>query len=362
MRGGPIPPGPWMKALLFVPGVLYGRAVEARNALYDRGWLRPRRLPCPAVSFGNLTVGGTGKTPITLHCARALRDAGLAVGVVSRGYGRRGGRGALLVSDGRAILADARSAGDEPCLIARGAPGVRVAVGADRERAARLLLEPAPPDVLLLDDAFQHRSVARDLDVLLVDGVEPFGNGKILPFGPMREPAAAVARAGALVVTRGDGGCPAALRDLLERHHPNVPLFHARLAPGRFVPPRGEPVAAARLAGAAALAFSGIARPDRFEADLESIGLRLVARRRFPDHHLYTPGDLDTLAAETRRSGAEVVVTTEKDLVRLGPLAVDRPLYALSIEVIFAGADLPRFLLERLRALAPRASASGGGA
>jgi len=347
----PFSPGPLTAALLAPPGLLYGGLVRLRNRLYDRGLLRAHRLPCPVVAFGNLTVGGTGKTPLTSFAAAALTEAGYRVGIVSRGYRRAGGGAPLLVADGRQMLADAAHAGDEPWLLARDHPSVAVAVGADRAAAARLLLAAAPCEVLLLDDAFQHRGVARDLDLLLVPAREPFGNGRILPFGPLREPLSGVARADAIVVTRGDGRCPAPLRAILERHNPQAPVFHATLRPSRFVSARGEPVDLGALAGFSAFAFSGIARPEGFESDLAAAGVRVAGARRYPDHHRYRGDELAAIAAAARGAGAEVLVTTEKDLVRIPAMPEGAPpLFALSLAVSFGGdGDLVGFLLDRLR-------------
>jgi tetraacyldisaccharide 4'-kinase len=328
----PISPGPLTSTLLAAPGLLYGGLVRLRNRLYDRGLLRAQRLSCPVVAFGNLTVGGTGKTPLTSFAAAALAEAGYRVGIVSRGYRRAGGGAPLLVADGRQMLADAAHAGDEPWLLARDHPA-------------------AAGEVLLLDDAFQHRGVARDLDLLLVPAREPFGNGRILPFGPLREPLSGVARADAIVVTRGDGRCPAPLRAILERHNPQAPVFHATLRPSRFVSARGEPVDLGALAGFSAFAFSGIARPEGFESDLAAAGVRVAGARRYPDHHPYRADELAAIAAAARGAGAEVLVTTEKDLVRIPAMPEGAPpLFALSLAVSFGGdGDLVGFLLDRLR-------------
>ena len=350
-QGGP-------RLLLYPPGLLYRGVVALRNALYDTGCLRAVRLPCPVISIGNLTVGGTGKTPLTSFVAGLLRESGYRVAVASRGYRRRSGRAPLLVSDGRAILLDAAAAGDEPFLIARDNPAVPVAVGADRVAVAHLLLAACRPEVIVLDDAFQHRRLARDLDLLLVDGRDPWGNGNILPLGPLREPLPAVSRADALVVTRSEGRRPLALDRILERHNPRAAVFHCRLEPERFVRADGEPAAAAALKGFAAFAFSGIARPDRFEEDLAGLGLRVAGTRRFRDHHRYRRSDLDGIVHAARAVGAEVLVTTEKDLVRIDPLPEGAPpLYALALRVAFPRPpDFGGWLLDRLAALRSRAA------
>ncbi len=348
-----LPPDGPIAALLTAPAFLYRSAVALRNRLYDAGMLRAQRLPCPVVSVGNLTVGGTGKTPVTSFIAGMLSEAGYRVGVVSRGYRRRGGSGALLVSDGRSILADPSHAGDEPCLIARDNPAVSLAVGADRVAAARLLLDRTRPEVILLDDAFQHRRVYRDLNLLLVDGRDPWGNGRLLPAGPLREPLAAVARADALVITRAEGRFPGTLAAPLARHNPGLKVFQGRIEPRAFTRMDGGSVSCASLRGFTAFAFSGIARPGRFENDLGALGVRLAGARRFRDHHHYTLRDLEEVAREARAAGAEVLVTTEKDMVRIPAWPAGAlPAYALALRVVFGeGSDLPAWLLDRLQAL-----------
>lgn len=344
-----------VRPFLVLPGFAYAAAVRLRNHLYDTGRLPSFRLPCLVVSVGNLTVGGTGKTPLTSHLAALLRESGYCTGIVSRGYRRRGGRAPLLVSNGRALLADARAAGDEPYLIARDHPALPVAVGADRAGTARLLLDAASPEVIVLDDGFQHRRLARDVDLLLVDGRDPWGNGRMLPRGTLREPVASIARASACVLTRSDGTIPAGLAAALERYNPGAALFHCRLEPRGFVKADGETIGPASLKGFSAFAFSGIARPERFEDDLRGLGVRISGCRRFPDHHRFRRRDLERIALEARRCLADVVVTTEKDLVRIAAAPESSPpLYALSIHAIFAGGgDFSGWLLERLAAVRP---------
>jgi len=339
------------RAALLLPALLYQGAVWGRNRMYDAGLLRAARLPFPVVAIGNLTVGGSGKTPIVSYLAGALLGRGIGVAIASRGYGRTG-RAPLLVSDGRRLLATARDAGDEPVLLARRHPHAAVAVAADRAAAARLLPDLPRPRALLLDDAFQHRAVHRDLNLLLVDAGAPFGNGRILPLGPLREPVSGLRRADALIVTRGDGSCPAALREALERHHPKAPIFHARIVPSRLEDAAGGgPVPMDRLRGRRVFAFSGIARPARFEEDLERLGATLAGSRRFRDHHPFSPDDLAGVVAGARAARAEVLVTTEKDRVRLdAPLPAGAPpLLVLGIEASFPGdADLADFVHDRL--------------
>jgi tetraacyldisaccharide 4'-kinase len=335
----------------------YRAVVRMRNALYDAGYLKPRRLPCPVISIGNLTVGGTGKTPVTDYLAGILSDSGYRVAVLSRGYRRRSGKRPLLVADGHALLADVDESGDEPYLIARHNPAVAVAVGADRVRASRLVCAVSSPEVILLDDAFQHRPVHRDINLLLVDGRDPWGNGKMIPLGPLREPPSGVSRADALILTRGHGDCPDDLQAVLARHNRHAALFHLRIQPDGYVRADGEDIGPAALKGFSVFAFSGIARPGRFEEDLRSLGVHLVGARHFPDHYRYRRRDLEDVVRQARDTGAEALVTTEKDLTRINGLdEIGLPCYALRLRIDpLGGSALTAFVLEKLRALTARA-------
>lgn len=314
-----------MNNLLLAPlAPLYSGAVRLRNRLYDAGLLRRRRLDVPVVAIGNLTVGGTGKTPVTGYLAEGFRARGFDVAILSRGYGRSESS-PRLVSDGRDLAAGAAEAGDEPLLLARDHPGVAVAVAGDRVAAARLLPKARGPRIVLLDDAFQHRALDRDFNLLLVDAESPFGNGKILPLGPLREPVRGVRRADLILLTRGDGTIPPSLRQVLERHHPTVSVFHISLPPRGVRGPDGGLMPLTALADRPVFAFSGIARPERFEADLRDSGARLAGTLRFRDHHPFSDADLLAVAAEARRGGASWLVTTEKDRVRLPALPASSP-------------------------------------
>ena len=348
---------------LIAPGAfLYSGLVGIRNALYDAGILKPRSLPCPVIAIGNLTVGGTGKTPIAAWVAGSLRDTGRRVAVLSRGYGRRGG-GTRLVSDGRQILLEADRAGDEPYLIARDTPGVVVAVGADRAAAASLVrAATGAPDLIVLDDGFQHRRLRRDLDIVLVDGVDPWGNGRMLPRGPLREPVKSLERADAIVVTRSTGTMPPELAAALDRYNPRARVMHCRLESDGFLRVEGDPVDPAALRGFATFVFSGIARPERFEDDVRRLGLRIVGTRRFADHHRYRAADLREIEAAARTAGAGSLTTTEKDLVRIvDPAPAGLPIHALRLRVVFRPGDDPRaWILERLAAAGAAGTAGAG--
>src|SRR3989475_7376445 len=196
-------PGGWFLAPLVPLSHLYGLAMRARAALYARGLLRQQILPCRVISVGNLTVGGTGKTPVVIALAAALRDRGRKVGVISRGYKRRSGTSILEISDGRTLRGHPEDSGDEPFLIAQHCLGVPVAVGADRPLVGRYLVDRFDLDSLVVDDGFQHLALRRDMDILVLDAGAPFGNGYLLPRGRLPEPLSGMERASAVLFTLG---------------------------------------------------------------------------------------------------------------------------------------------------------------
>jgi tetraacyldisaccharide 4'-kinase len=298
-------------AALALPSAAYGLAVRVRNAWFDRP-RSVRRGLLPVVSIGNLAVGGTGKTPLARWLASHLQDAGEIPAIVSRGYGGHAGPGPLIVSTGSGPRVDARACGDEPFLLAKSLPGVIVVVGSDRVEGVGAAAG-AGATVAVLDDGFQHRRLARDLDVVVLDGRAPFGNGRLLPAGPLREPPGSLDRAGVVVLTRltrNDGGAAATRRVRAAGFSgPIVRAGHRRLG---FRTQDG----AASAPPSRAVAFCGIGDPDLFRRDLEAEGVTPVAFLAFRDHHRYDAASWERLAGRARASGVPLV-TTEKDLVRL---------------------------------------------
>jgi tetraacyldisaccharide 4'-kinase len=332
--------------LLRLPALLYGFALRLRNARYDRPGAA-LRAGVPVVSVGNITVGGTGKTPVVAWIAKHLLDWGLSPAVVSRGYGGRAGRGPLLVSAGEGALHPAAHCGDEPHQLARALPGVRVVVGSDRPAGAELARRGGA-DVVVLDDGFQHRRLARDLDILLIDAKDPFGNGHLLPAGPLREPLDALGRADLFLLTRStpEQEYPEIER-VLRRHNRRAPVLMAGHARAGFVTLQGTP----SIRPERALAFCGIGNPESFRADLVAEGIELVDFRAFPDHHAYTAGEIHELAAAASAARA-MALTTEKDLARL--CTADAAVFLEGLCALRIQAQLyrPGPLLDVLRAVA----------
>jgi tetraacyldisaccharide 4'-kinase len=301
----PAPPtSPWQ--------LFYSGAHRLRRRWYRE---RARHLPRPVVSVGNLHWGGAGKTPLVAAVAAHLRDRGLAVCVLSRGYASQG-RGVRVVGAGEGPLLEPRIAGDEPVLLAE-LPGVAVVVGPDRHRAglhALRHLAPAP-DLFLLDDGFSHLRLHRDLDLVAFPAADPFGGGRLLPSGRLREPLAAISRAHAVILTGVAelGGQGAALAEALRPHGFTGPGFASRTVPERARLVNGPPLPT----WARVLLVTAIARPDNFTAAVRSFGYEIVGELRFGDHHRFPAASLERIWNAWRASEALAVLVTAKDRVKL---------------------------------------------
>jgi tetraacyldisaccharide 4'-kinase len=336
----------WPLRVLAVP---YGLLVGVRTALYEHGWLPQRRLPCRVVSVGNLTVGGTGKTPVVIAIVEWLLARGRRVAVLSRGYRRVSRSPQVVVSDGSVILADPDEAGDEPYLIAHRCPGAVVAVGSDRYRLGRWVLEQFPVDFAVLDDGFQHRALHRDVDLLLVDGSDPTGIRALLPAGRLREPLSAAARATGLVLTRADDpGAREVLSTIREAVGPRLPPVSVRFQTEALVHVRtGAKQDPTSVGGRPTVMFSGIANPASFKALLVGQGCRIVTELVFPDHHRYSAADVQAVREWASQRGADLIVTTEKDAFKVAPLVgPDEPFWAvrLGTEIMQGRKELERLI------------------
>jgi tetraacyldisaccharide 4'-kinase len=349
----------WRARALLAPllpaEALFRLGVALRGWLYDRRLLPMASAPAPVLSVGNLAVGGAGKTPVALAIARRLQARGRRVAVLSRGYGAERADDRV-VSDGTGLRLGAAAGGDEPVLLARRLPGLVVLCGPRRAT----LVAPAlslGADALVLDDGLQHRALARDLDVVVVDAAAGLGNGHLLPAGPNREPRAALRRAGLLWLTRVDEARdPAALAAWREaaRQATGREAVESRHAPVEVVDGRLErPLGLAALHGARVLLLSGVARPASFRRTVEGLGATVAAERIHPDHHVFTAADLEAALAAAAAAGCDRLVLTEKDAVRLAPaVAGDPRLCAVRIEAaVQAGeAGLEAALEEALHA------------
>jgi len=304
---------------------LYGNTAEARNTPRKN----IRRLPCPVLSVGNITVGGSGKTPFAIFLADlCARRFGRRVAAVSRGYAKREPREITLVSDGSAILEPPQKAGDEAYLLAQRVPGAIVVTSADRYRGGRLAIEDCDADLILLDDGFQQRrNLQRQLDIVMVDAERGLGNGYPLPAGPLREPFQTLAQADWLAVyhrpaarkqEKTDLLPPAAQpRKTLHVHATAGPLQRLRSAAPPAQRPVLEPINPDEARSRPWLLVSGIAHPESFERTAQSLGLQPVGHLRFRDHHLYRRADWQQILHEARCRNSQGLLTTEKDFWKL---------------------------------------------
>ena len=328
---------PVTRPVVYLPAKLYELGVRARMALYENGLFKTRGLASPVISVGNLTVGGTGKTPCVAFLAQFLRDEGQSVAILSRGY-KRESKGRVLVSNGSEILCGPGESGDEPFLLAKSCPGAQVLVDQDRYAAGKWLEDHSAVSVFILDDGYQHLRLARDLDLLLVDASEPLDHAKMIPYGRLREPLEALRRADAVIVTRSDQLFDRELLEItIERYaRVNTPIFYAyhrmmnliSLTDGR-IGGLGE------FAGKKVAALSGIARPGRFVADLERLGMEIALRCDFDDHHRYRPEELSSVIERATAARAEAIIMTEKDAANIPYGALNSsaiPVFAARIE------------------------------
>jgi tetraacyldisaccharide 4'-kinase len=330
---------------LYVISILYGAVQKLREVCYRRNMITSQKLPCKVISIGNITVGGTGKTPLTIHVAEKIKQLGCRVAVVSRGYKgdaeKRGG----VVSDGRRLCMDAALSGDEPGLIAGRLKDVPVVIGKNRFEAGMLAVKNFRTDVIVLDDAFQHLKLKRDLDLVLLDCMRPFGNAHLLPRGTLREPISALARGSACILTR----CPPAAVEgefpplaAIKRLLPDGPVFTSIHTPycylvkkGQKIPPVGvsdflSSRGMAEVKNRKIFAFSGIARNDDFRQTLDALGFNTTGFLEFPDHHRYSRKDLEAVFRLAENSKADLLVTTEKDYVRVA----DRHTFPMDFVII----------------------------
>jgi tetraacyldisaccharide 4'-kinase len=333
-----------MRGLLRLAETPYTAAVRWRNRRYDRGAAAVHRVGVPVVSVGNLTLGGTGKKPLVHWIAAWFRRRGVRVAVVSRGYG-----------------ADkAGAANDEALQLRWLLPGVPHVENPDRVAAAERAIREFDSQAIVLDDAFQHRRIARDLDIVLLDALEPFGFGHVFPRGLLREPIDGLRRAGAVILTRADLIEPKNRDEIwqsVRRYAPGAIGAEAVHAPRTLISADGKQMPLESLRGRSVAAFCGIGSPAGFRHTLEACGCRLADFREFPDHHRYTPNDVDVLAKWSQGLGAEALLCTCKDLVKLQVDRIGgRPLSGVKIEIEFRTGQ--EALESRLQTLATSIKAS----
>lgn len=319
-----------LERFLLISAKGYGIAVRLKDIGLKRKWLSTDVLPCPVLSVGNLTVGGTGKTPLTLYMARQLSVWGYRPAIVSRGYKGSREKTGDIVCDGTEIRLTPRQAGDEPFMMATELKTVPILVGRDRYRSSHLAVTSLNANVILLDDGFQHRKLDRQIDLLLVDHHRGFGNGHLLPRGPLREPLSALNRAHAIIITGvdPDQSVSPSIEQAVDQHRPGMPVFRCRFTPmlSRYIA-AGSPEAKVlgaqqtrplkEIFGKRVFGFSGLGDNQKFHKSLETVGCRIAGFQGFPDHHWYTPADLAEVQRAASQADAELLATTQKDVIRI---------------------------------------------
>ncbi len=340
-----------LRALLFSLSKAFALAVKGRRLLYDLRIFRDSALGVQVIAIGNLTVGGTGKTPVVEKFARELQDQGRKVAILSRGYRsrprpfhqrilnklllREDNTPPRVVSDGRSLLLDSESAGDEPFMLASNLQDVVVLVDKDRVKSGIYAIEKYGCDTLLLDDGFQYWKLAgRRRDIVLIDCQQPFGNNHLLPRGTLREPPSHLIRASNIFITKSNGAS-SDLRERLQRYNPRAGIIECVHQPlyfeDLFTRERHgiEFVRDRKIAS-----LSGIAQPESFEQSLLELGAHLVASKRFADHHRFTQQEVLNIINRGKKRGATMVITTQKDAVRFPKLdRRDLPIYFMRVEI-----------------------------
>lgn len=322
--------------LLLPFSVLYYIVIKIKNGLYDVGFLPERKLQGTVISVGNLTLGGTGKTPLVEYIAKLIQNQGLKVALLSRGYARKKRIPLVVVSNGKNMLVGVEIAGDEPLQLARNLSGVVVVVDKNRYQAGLKAQEKYDVDLFILDDGYQHRKLARDVNILLVDGKNLFNTGLLFPAGKLREPVSSIKRADAVVLSEPlSKSNENIIKKKIMRYKVDLPLFHCYRYPVGFYTAKGDnPLQEGFFSSRNIFSLAAIAQPAAFEEDLRNMGFNLAKTYRFADHHYYTQEEIETIARSAKKVDIEAIITTQKDAVRLGHLKeVNPPLIYLKIEM-----------------------------
>ncbi len=334
---------------------VYGKIMDSRNSLYSSEMLKAAQLPAPTISVGNISVGGTGKTPLVAHIAKLLAETGEIVCIISRGYKRNDESKRVLVSNRSEVLTDVSEAGDEPFELARSLLGTAYVIAdSDRVAAGLWAYQEYGVTAIILDDAFQHRRVARDLDIVVVDATNPFGDLSTLPTGILREPVGNLARADLIVVSRANL-CPniEELTAEIDEYAPGVPVLISLNEIAGFRTLQDFETGESDSGGAApkaALAFCGLGNPDNFFDQLQQSHIELTGSKAFPDHHKYTLEDVTNLELAAAELGAQCLVTTAKDAVKLEASHFSLPCYVCESRLVFQDEKgLDEFLIKALQ-------------
>ena len=337
-----------MKSIVLPPlSLLYGAVTRTRLSLYRRGTFQTTKLERPVISVGNITTGGTGKTPLVEWVSRVLAAHGKQVCILTRGYGRKDPHLQVIVSDGYGVLASPADAGDEPYLLATKLSGLAAVISsADRIAAGQEAIKDFGADCFVLDDGFQHLRVARDLNIVTIDATNPWGGGKLLPYGRLRETPDGLSRADCVVITRCDqGGNFEELHDEIARLTGGCPVFHSHMRTSSVAPLKNGSDVPTPPASVAA--FCAVGNPGSFFEQLRRSGYEIALQKSFPDHHVYSQDEIDSVVQAAKDAGAVGLITTAKDAVKLRTLSFSLPCYVLEIDISIDDSEtLARLVIE----------------
>jgi tetraacyldisaccharide 4'-kinase len=329
-----------MKSILLPPlSILYGAVTRTRLSLYRRGTFQTTRLERPVISVGNITTGGTGKTPLVEWVARTLAAQGKKVCILTRGYGRKDPHLQVIVSDGYSVLASPADAGDEPYLLATKLAGLAAVISsADRIAAGQEAIKDFGTDCFVLDDGFQHLRLARDLNIVTIDATNPWGGGSLLPYGRLRESPEGLSRSDCVVLTRCDQIHNVdSLREEILKLTGNRPIFQSEMRAVRISPLKNGSETIAPPARVAA--FCAVGHPASFFENVRRAGYELGFEKSFPDHHIYSQSEVESMIQGAKEAGANTLITTAKDAVKLRTLSFSIPCYVLDIEIAIENAE-----------------------
>jgi tetraacyldisaccharide 4'-kinase len=343
------------ESFLFVLSLIYGGAVKTRETFYKKGVLKSKKLPCIVISIGNITAGGTGKTPMTIYVAKLVKRMGYKVVVISRGYKGLAEKTGGTVSDGKTIFMKADKSGDEPFMIANTLKNIPVVVGKNRFNAGMIAFNSFNPDVIVFDDAYQHLQLERNINLVLLDNSYPFGNHHLLPRGILREPLSSLGRRDAFILTRSDVAKePESTYNSikLKNYARGKPIFKAIHVPHIYKIVKGGALSSQWiygdwctqsfefLRGRRAFVFSGIAKNIDFYNTVKGVKCKVTGFSEFTDHHRYTDSDLNMILQSARESKADFIITTEKDYVKIaGRIAWPVDLVIIGISISFGNYD-----------------------
>ena len=343
-----------IKIIAFAISLPYRLIITFRNRLYDKKIFAVVKLPCPVISVGNITAGGTGKTPCVIMLARMLQSHGFKPAILSRGYGGKTTKSVNIVSDGKNILLDSKTAGDEPFLMAQSLRSIPIFVGPQRIKTGVTAINRFGANVLICDDAMQHRQIFRDINLVLLDSPDPLGNGHVLPRGKLREPIAGLGRASAFLLTRADETPDTDSINNKLTQIGNIPIFTSihklkDVIKGDYSDKR--PIAG--LKGKKVCAFCGIAKPDSFKKSLLAAQCHILSWDTFPDHHNYSRAELEIIKNKFYNYEADLIITTQKDGMRLQNFAEFLSIIhmmRIEMEITPSRESFDNFILDRLAA------------